>query len=213
LIYQHHAEPVRVMSQAIAYLMTGALQAVFAYGTAQGAAKLGLDFPAAGKTGTTDDYRDAYFMGYTRQLVTGVWVGFDEPEGIGLSGAQAALPAWVDFMTDAVRQPELGFGEAPPGITMVTIDPASGGVATPNCPRRVELPFLTGTEPSQMCALHSGLLAAVGSAFSAATNVGPGAPSTADASPGASPAAAPSPATNNVFGPVGSFFGSLFGHH
>ncbi len=205
LIYRHQSHPTRVMSSAIAYLMTGALQTVFAFGTGEGAEKLGQNFPAAGKTGTTEDYHDAYFMGYTRQLVAGVWVGFDEPQSIGLSGAQAALPAWVDFMTDAVRQPSLGFGDPPPGITMVTIDPASGGVATAGCPRKIALPFLSGTEPTQPCPLHSGWMATAASSAAPAA-----APSiSAEASPGA----APSPATNNVFGAVGSFFGNLFGHH
>jgi len=210
LIYQHQPEQNRLMSSAIAYLMTGALQAVFKYGTAQGAAKLGLDFPAAGKTGTTEDYRDAYFMGYTRQLVTGVWVGFDEPQSIGLSGAQASLPAWVDFMTDAVRQPDRGFGDPPPGITMVTIDPSSGGIATPSCPRQATLPFLTGTEPTQICPLHGGLFAA--GTPPSTPSFGTTAPF-ASASPSGSAEPQPSPATNSVFGSVGSFFGSLFGKH
>jgi penicillin-binding protein 1A len=198
------------MSRAVAYLMTGALQTVLKFGTAVSATKLGLSFDAAGKTGTTDDYRDAYFMGYTRQLVAGVWVGFDQPEGIGLSGAQAALPAWVSLMVDAVRQPRLGFGDPPPGITIVTIDPASGGIATPACPRQVALPFLSGSEPTRICPLHGGLLA------TAASAVGPAPVGNAEApvaSSGASPGALPSPAANNVLGPIGSFFGSLFGHH
>lgn len=208
LLYQHSDQPTRLMSRAIAYLMTGALQAVFQYGTAAGASKLGIDFPAAGKTGTTDDYRDAYFMGYTRQLVTGVWVGFDEPQSIGLTGAQAALPAWVSFMIDAVRQPGLGFGEPPPGITMANIDPTTGGLATTACPRQVNLPFLTGTEPTQICPVHGGLFAAA---------AGPSASSPLSAATPAealdNPAASPSPATNNVLGAVGNFFGSLFGKH
>lgn len=213
LIYQHPHQQVRLMSRAIAYLMTGALQAVFKYGTAASAAKLGLTFDAAGKTGTTEDYRDAYFMGYTRRLVTGVWVGFDEPQSIGLSGAQAALPAWVDFMTDAERQPLLGFGDPPPGITMVTIDPSTGGIATPACPRQAALPFLTGTEPTRTCPLHGGF-------FAAAAPLEPplgasGTPTSLSAS-GASGATAPpasaSPAGNSVLGPIGNFFGALFGH-
>jgi membrane peptidoglycan carboxypeptidase len=212
VIYQHPDQPVRLMSRAVAYLMTGALQAVFKYGTAESAAKLGLNFDAAGKTGTTDDYRDAYFMGYTRQLVTGVWVGFDQPEGIGLSGAQAALPAWVDFMTSASRQPRLGFGDPPPGITMVTIDPTSGGVATPACLRQVALPFLTGSEPTRICPLHGGLLATAASAV-APSSGRTGNEEAPVASPGASPGAMPSSAANSVLGPIDSFFGSLFGHH
>ncbi len=213
LIYQHPNQPVRLMSRAVAYLMTGALQAVFKYGTAESAAKLGLTFDAAGKTGTTEDYRDAYFMGYTRRLVTGVWVGFDEPQSIGLSGAQAALPAWVNFMTDAERQPQLGFGDPPPGITMVTIDPSSGGIATPACPRQAALPFLTGTEPTRTCPLHGGLFAAAAALAPSLGAGGTGAASSAAPAGASAPGASSSPAGNNVFGPIGSFFGSLFGHH
>jgi penicillin-binding protein 1B len=209
VIYQHRGQPRLLMSHAIAYMMTGALQQVLKYGTGATASKIGLDFTAAGKTGTTEDYRDAYFVGYTRQLVCGVWVGFDEPRSIGLTGAQAAMPAWVRFMTASVRQPQLGFGPPPPGITMVTIDPASGGIATPSCPRVASLPFLTGTQPTRICPLHGGLFAA-----SSPPLFGASAPNAA-ASPGGYPAPQPSPAvaTNNVFGALGNFFGSMFGHH
>jgi penicillin-binding protein 1B len=215
LIYQHPVEQNRLMSRAVAYLITGALQGVFQYGTAASAARLGLDFPAAGKTGTTDDYRDAYFMGYTRQLVTGVWVGFDEPETIGLTGAAAALPAWINYMNGAVRQPGLGFGPPPSGITMVSIDPASGGIATPGCPRVQLLPFLEGTEPTHLCPLHSGAPAATTTAASA---IAPGAPVDTEAA-GGSASAVPSPeppptraASNGLFGAIGSFFDSLLRH-
>ena len=215
LIYEHPVTQERLMSRAVAYLITGALQGVFQYGTASSAARLGLNFQAAGKTGTTDDYRDAYFMGYTRRLVTGVWVGFDAPETIGLTGAAAALPAWIRYMNNAVRQPGLGFGPPPPGMVMLSIDPASGGIATPACPRVQQLPFLEGTEPTQLCPLHSG------SSASAATTVASGAPEgsadTEAANGAASATPAPSPgagtATNSVFGAVGNFFGSIFGHH
>jgi len=211
LIYEHAESQQRLMSRAVAYLITGALQGVFQYGTPASAGRLGLAFQAAGKTGTTDDYRDAYFMGYTRRLVTGVWVGFDEPETIGLTGAAAALPAWIHYMNDAVRQPALGFGPPPPGITMLSIDPASGGLATPACPRAQMLPFLEGTEPTRLCPLHSG------ESSSPATTMASGTSPDTEASAGAesaSPAATPNPgtATNNAFGAVGKFFGSLFGH-
>jgi penicillin-binding protein 1B len=211
LICEHPETSQRLMSRAVAYLITGALQGVFQYGTAASAGRLGLGFQAAGKTGTTDDYRDAYFMGYTRRLVTGVWVGFDEPETIGLTGAAAALPAWIHYMNNAVRQPDLGVGPPPPGITMLSVDPASGGLATPGCPRVQMLPFLEGTEPTRLCPLHSG------------ESPSPGATMTSGASPdteaaagaeSATPEATPSPgsATNDALGAVGKFFGSLFGH-
>jgi len=209
VLFEHRAEANRLMSRAVAYIMTGALQGVFQYGTAASAARLGLDFPAAGKTGTTDDYRDAWFLGYTRHLVCGVWVGFDEPHTIGLTGAAAALPAWIAFMKASVRQPDLGFGPPPPGITMVAIDPASGGIATSACPRVQNLPFLEGTEPTRICPLHSGANMA-----SAASTLPAGSSADTEAggalSPSAAPLPSPPPATNNLFGAVGHFFGSLF---
>jgi len=215
VIYQHPMEQNRLMSRAVAYLMTGALQGVFQYGTAASAGRLGLNFTAAGKTGTTDDYRDAYFMGYTRQLVTGVWVGFDAPETIGLTGAAAALPAWINYMNSAVRQPGLGFGPPPPGITMVSIDPASGGIATPACPRVQLLPFLDGTEPTRLCPLHSGFSAEPTS--TATSGIGPGASTDTEAANSAA-GTAPNPApptraaSNGVFGAIGNFFDSLMRH-
>jgi penicillin-binding protein 1B len=207
MIYQHSLQPHRLMSRAVAYLMTGALRGVLQYGTGKGAARMGLNFPAAGKTGTTEDYRDAYFIGYTRQLVCGVWVGFDQPQDIGLPGADAALPAWVNFMRDAVREPQLGFGPPPPGITMATIDLTTGGLATPSCPRVATLPFLSGTEPTQPCRLHGGIFAASVSRSTNALNE----PQPNSATP--QPPPAPTPATNNILGAIGNFFSGLFGHH
>ncbi|MGH7933086.1 MAG: transglycosylase domain-containing protein [Candidatus Binataceae bacterium] len=212
-IYQHTPERRRLMSSAVAYLMTGALRGVLKFGTGASATRLGLDFPAAGKTGTTDDYRDAYFVGYTRTLVAGIWVGYDEPQDIGLTGAGAALPAWVNFMTEAVRQPQLGFGPPPPGITMATIDPASGGLATPQCPRVETLPFLSGTQPTQICALHGGVMASLhglaGAATAAATSNAATPPAGAA---GATAAPSSGTASNGLLGSIGNFFGSLFGH-
>ena len=85
LIYQHEDQSNRIIRPAVAYLITGALKAVLRYGTGASAGRLGLDFPAAGKTGTTQDYKDAYFIGYTPAIVCGVWVGFD-----------AARESWPD---------------------------------------------------------------------------------------------------------------------
>ncbi|MGH7916713.1 MAG: transglycosylase domain-containing protein, partial [Candidatus Binataceae bacterium] len=203
-IYQHASGRRRLMSDAVAYLMTGALQGVLQFGTGASSQRLGLDFPAAGKTGTTDDYRDAYFVGYTRTLVAGVWVGYDEPHSIGLPGADAALPAWVRFMTRTVRQPQLGFGPPPPGIVMATIDPASGGLATPSCPHKVRLPFLEGTQPTRICPLHSGVMASL----RILTSAGSG----SARSSGAVQPTRVGTARNGLIGSIGGFFGSLFGH-
>jgi penicillin-binding protein 1B len=211
LLWRHEDRSARLMSRAVAYLMTGALQGVFQYGTAASARSLGLDFVAAGKTGTTDDYRDAFFVGYTRQIVAGVWVGFDQPETLGLTGAQAALPSWVNFMTAVVTRPELGFGPPPPGIVMAAIDPQSGGLATPNCPRVQNLPFLEGTEPTQPCPLHNGAAPPPTTTASAAPTPGGVTPASASA-PASAATPASGAASNSVFGSIGNFFGSLFGH-
>ncbi len=201
-IYQHEDEENRVIRPAVAYLITGALKAVLRYGTGASAGRLGLDFPAAGKTGTTQDYKDAYFIGYTPAIVCGVWVGFDEPESLGLTGAQAALPAWVQFMQDAAPADPEDFPE-PSGITMATIDPESGGLATPACPKQVSLPFLIGTEPTQLCPLHGGMFASAPAPM----------PPTMPPMPGSvppQPVARTNPSSSDVFSAVGKFFSGLF---
>lgn len=203
LIYHHDDEEKRVINPSVAFLITGALKQVLRYGTGAAATRMGLDFPAAGKTGTTQDYRDGYFIGYTPELVCGVWVGFDAPQSLGMPGAQAALPAWVSFMNDAVSTDSPDFPE-PSGIVYATIDPQSGGLATPYCPRAMALPFLIGTAPTGICPLHAGLIA------SAPPAPGPtrGAPPPAVAEP--EPSASPSPSSESVIGAVAGFFGRLF---
>ncbi|HEV2170002.1 MAG TPA: penicillin-binding transpeptidase domain-containing protein, partial [Candidatus Binatus sp.] len=205
MIYHHDDLSQQVLRPAVAYLITGALKAVLRYGTGARAAGLGLDFPAAGKTGTTQDFHDGYFIGYTPRIVCGVWVGYDEPQSIGMPGADAALPAWVHFMTDAVPSDSPEFAE-PSGIVMAAIDPQSGGLATPQCPRNLSLPFLVGSEPTQQCPLHGGLLASIPNPFGSSTPPA-GAPSPATV---AGPGAMPSPSSNSVLGGIGSFFSKMF---
>ncbi|MGD0116443.1 MAG: PBP1A family penicillin-binding protein [Candidatus Binatus sp.] len=202
-IYLHEDVENRVIRPAVAYLITGALKAVLRYGTGASAGRLGLDFPAAGKTGTTQDYKDAYFIGYTPAIVCGVWVGFDQPESLGLTGAQAALPAWVQFMQDAAPADPEDFPE-PSGVTMATIDPESGGLATSACPKQVELPFLIGTAPTQMCALHGGIFAS-----SPAPPPMPAIPPMPGSTP-PQPVASASPSSSDVFGAVGKFLKGIF---
>jgi hypothetical protein len=102
---------------------------------------------------------------------------------------------------------------------MMTIDPASGGIATPSCPRTIALPFLSGTEPTRICPLHGGLFAtatAMAPSLGSGTGtLGPaaGASHLASGLPNANPSAMASPASNSVLGPIGNFFGALFGHH
>jgi len=203
LIYHHEDAEKRVIDPGVAFLVTGALKEVLRYGTGASATRLGVDFPAAGKTGTTQDYRDGYFIGYTPELVCGVWVGFDAPESLGMPGAQAALPAWVSFMNDSISPNSPDFPE-PSGVEYATIDPQSGGLATPYCPRAIALPFLVGTAPTGPCPLHPGLIA---SAPARPVTV-PGSASSAIAEP--EPSASPSPSSESVLGAVAGFFGRLF---
>ena len=203
-IYQHTPETSQVIDPNVAYLITGGLKAVLRSGTGASSARLGIYFPAAGKTGTTQDYKDGYFIGYTPEVVCGVWVGFDQPAPTGMTGAQSALPAWVDFMVSTAPDDAQDFA-IPSGVEFATIDPASGGLATPACPRIVRLPFLIGSAPTQQCPLHGGLLASIPPAV-------PPEASVPAAMPSPEPNAAPSATNSDMFGKVGSFFRSLFSH-
>ena len=146
--------PRRVAAADSVFLVTRMLQSVLDGGTAAAARRLGFLPLAAGKTGTTDGLRDAWFAGFTPSLLTVVWVGMDNGSALGLTGAQAALPIWSDFMRHALAgrpSPEL---DVPPGITFVEVDPATGLLATPRCPDPLRESFRDGTEPSAMCPLH-----------------------------------------------------------
>jgi penicillin-binding protein 1B len=101
LLEKRDVQNEKVISPQMAYMMNELLKGVLDRGTAAMARRLGFTRPAAGKTGTTNDYKDAWFVGYTPDLLAVVWVGFDGPRKIGLSGAEAALPIWTDFMKSA----------------------------------------------------------------------------------------------------------------
>ncbi|ULA64537.1 MAG: hypothetical protein LZF86_140063 [Nitrospira sp.] len=136
-----------------AYLATSLLKGVLDRGTGSKARAWGLRGPVAGKTGTTDGYRDAWFVGYTPELVIGVWVGFDDERAIRLTGSQAALPIWVDMARRLIPADSPDF-PVPSGIVSRAIDPRTGQLATAQCPERVMEVFLEGTEPSVYCEVH-----------------------------------------------------------
>ncbi|MBI4371588.1 MAG: PBP1A family penicillin-binding protein [Elusimicrobia bacterium] len=149
-------DAVPVLDPAQAYLMTSMLSDVVREGTAQGLSRLGWEGPAAGKTGTTNDGRDAWFVGYTSALLAGVWVGDDRNRALKLSGAASALPLWAAFMTEAAadRPPEPF--PRPDGLAEVRVCAESGMRVRSGCPlKRAEL-FLAGTEPQRDCMLHRG---------------------------------------------------------
>ena len=142
-------EPRQALSKETAYLITNMLEDVIQRGTGQSAKSLGR--PIAGKTGTTNDYTDAWFIGYTPNLAVGVWVGFDDIRTLGEteSGAHAALPIWIEFMTEALKKVQVMPFEIPDDIQFVRVDPSTGLLAADQGDRAVVELFSKGTEPTQ----------------------------------------------------------------
>ncbi|MEQ1918920.1 MAG: penicillin-binding transpeptidase domain-containing protein [Elusimicrobiota bacterium] len=141
---------------ATAFLINSLLESVTKEGTARSLKNLGVTFPTAGKTGTTNDGRDAWFVGYTSSLLAGVWVGDDQNRALKLTGAKDALPLWASFMREAnADRPGEPFTR-PDTVLEVLVCPASGMVARSGCPGKHSELFLSGTEPRSECALHRG---------------------------------------------------------
>jgi membrane carboxypeptidase/penicillin-binding protein len=130
------------------------MRSVINEGTGTGVRRAGFTLDAAGKTGTTNDLRDAWFVGFTPDLLTVVWVGFDDNQAVGLSGSQAALPIWADFMKRALGGRSSTPFKAPEGVAFADIDPETGQLVTPACPHVVSEVFLEGTQPVEFCTLH-----------------------------------------------------------
>jgi len=167
LLYQSHESATRAISDTTAFLMSTMLADVINSGTGAGARRLGFTLPAAGKTGTTNDFNDAWFIGYTPKLVTGVWVGFDQPRTILPNGfaAEIAVPVWAKFMKVATRNDKPEWLQVPPGVVAVKIDRLSGLLASEACggvvdPVTGEIDrrsavyteyFARGTEPTAYC--------------------------------------------------------------
>jgi penicillin-binding protein 1B len=138
-----------------AYLVTSLLKGVVDRGTGAKARALGVQGPVAGKTGTTDGYRDAWFIGYTPDMVIGVWVGFDDERPIKLTGSQAALPIWSDLAARVIPQDRHDF-EVPSDVVQRDVDPQTGQLATSRCPEKTSEVFIAGTEPTVYCEVHGG---------------------------------------------------------
>ena len=145
------AGPRRVLDPGTAFLTTSALEGVVDRGTAAAIRARGLRGPIAGKTGTTDDEYDLWFVGFTPELVAVVWVGFDEPSAIGVPSSRGALPIWADFLSEISGDRVRGAFTRPRGIEQVEIDPRSGARALFGCPERRGEFFLEGTAPEATC--------------------------------------------------------------
>ena len=148
------AEPRKVAKPQTTFLVTNMMRSVLNEGTGASARSMGFTLDAAGKTGTTNDLRDAWFVGFTPELLTVVWVGFDDNQPLGLSGARAALPIWTQFMKNALAGRASVPFQVPGGITFADIDAQTGQLATPACPKVISESFIAGTEPRELCELH-----------------------------------------------------------
>jgi penicillin-binding protein 1B len=156
----HQLEAEQAISPQLAYIMQFMLEQVINHGTGAQARTWGFRRPAAGKTGTTNDAKDAWFAGFTPNLLTVVWTGFDQKEILGYTGAQASLPAWTEFMKAATAsKPPLDF-VMPSGLVQETVDPTTGYKATPFCPVRAVGVFPQADAPTQFCPFHGGPLQA-----------------------------------------------------
>ncbi|MEQ8212683.1 MAG: transglycosylase domain-containing protein, partial [Smithellaceae bacterium] len=144
----------QVFDSRATYLTGYAMEGVLARGTAKESKALGINFPAAGKTGTTNSNRDSWFVGYTPDVVCVVWVGYDSGADTGLTGAKGALRIWTRFMRTLYARSAPSAVIVPQGIETALIDPESGLLATNECPQKLREAYLSGTAPKETCPLH-----------------------------------------------------------
>ncbi|MCC7195064.1 MAG: PBP1A family penicillin-binding protein [Gemmatimonadaceae bacterium] len=155
-IYSAESERIQVLSRDEAWLMVDMMKGVITRGTAAGSVGRYFHIPAGGKTGTTNDYTDVWFIGYTADLVAGVWIGFDQPKRImdNAQGGRLAAPAWTNFMREVYeRKPQPPDWPRPPGITSRLTDRVTGLLHGPLCPKEDAYTeyYLPGTEPTREC--------------------------------------------------------------
>lgn len=141
-----------------AYEITAMLEGVVNFGTGRVVREMGVTGPVAGKTGTTNNNADVWFVGYTPTLVAGVWFGYDTPSPIGhdATGGRLAAPAWASIIRAGWREPDSSAWTPPPGMVPAVIDPESGQLAGPWCPQRTTEWFKPGTAPTDTCQMHAG---------------------------------------------------------
>ncbi|HDT15425.1 MAG TPA: PBP1A family penicillin-binding protein, partial [Firmicutes bacterium] len=158
ILEQHNPRLTSAIKDSTAYIVTFMLENVINRGTGRRVRNMGFQGPAAGKTGTTNEFTDAWFIGYTPDLVVGVWVGFDSKDTMGKSivGGSAAAPIWTDFMLQAFEKSE-GHFPVPDSIIYKKICLQSGFLAAPGCRAVIDAPFVEGTEPHRECTIHSGM--------------------------------------------------------
>lgn len=146
----------QIISPQIAFLVSSLMRSVIDFGT--GASLKALGRPVAGKTGTTSDYKDALFVGFIPQMMTSVWVGFDENQQVGPAetGTRAAAPIWLEYMKAATKDMEIQDFSVPEGISQVTVDAETGNLPNSRSKKLISEYFIEGTAPGQKRTLPNG---------------------------------------------------------
>ncbi len=147
-IYKHDVVRTDVMDPAVAYVVNALMRGVVMRGTAALLNRSGLG-NVAGKTGTTSNYRDAWFVGYVPDLLTAVWVGFDDGTPLRMSSGEAVVPMWADYMSKTSHS--AGEIKPPQGVTLVQVDIATGRAWQDGCGPGITEAYLSGTEPRDLC--------------------------------------------------------------
>ncbi|HET9741533.1 MAG TPA: transglycosylase domain-containing protein [Terriglobales bacterium] len=157
VIQDFNTDTRQVLDPRIAFVVTTMMEGVLNYGTAAGIRAQGFTAPAAGKTGTS---HDAWFAGYTSNLLCIVWVGYDDYSDLKLEGAHTAGPIWEEFMKRAIALPQYKDGvkdfTPPAGVVDVKLDKITNNIATAVCPNDYDAAFIDGTQPSQTCEMTAG---------------------------------------------------------
>ncbi len=156
VLEQHRPELTSVLTPQVSYLTLSILQDAVNYGTAHVIRKMGFTRPAGGKTGTTNDFTDAWFIGLTPRLACGIWIGYDDRRTMGknATGGLIAAPIWASFMGEALENAPLEDFDRPTGLVTTAIDPTSGLVAGKDCKKVLNEIFLEGTQPTRVCDVH-----------------------------------------------------------
>ncbi len=145
---------IQEIDSTSSFLLIHLLDGVVRFGRSYDVRKLGFLYPSCGKTGTSNDSRDTWYVGFTRQYSTGVWMGYDDARPFGLTGTQAAIPVWTDFNISAhLGEPALNF-HPPSGLSEIWVCHHSGMLPTAHCPLQTREYFLPGTEPQKPCNWH-----------------------------------------------------------
>jgi penicillin-binding protein 1B len=157
ILNRRHMKVEKVISPSKAFIMNSLLHSVVAEGTAVSLKSLGISQPVAAKTGTTNDFRDAWFVGYTPDILALVWVGFDDGTPMRGTGASAALPIWADLMNHIPQYLSGNWFRRPQGVVDRVVCSESGEIAIPGrCPHPVKEIFLEELTPTESCSIHKG---------------------------------------------------------